>query len=123
NDDAGVVAMTDDKHLGGRRARRRRPQAAVAPASGGDRGNREQQNRDRKANAHASCPRPPRKREFWMAHHATYEVASGARRKPISAGTISNGSALIAIGRKAKRGFPPTSHAAPLSTDTRRAWL
>src|SRR5262249_44800691 len=37
NDDAGVIAMTDDKHLGGRRARRRRPQVAVAPASGGNR--------------------------------------------------------------------------------------
>src|SRR5262249_29905578 len=123
NDDAGVIAMTDDKHLGGRRARRGRPQVAVAPASGGNRGNPEHQNRDRKTQANASCHDPPRERGFWMAHHATYEVASGARRERMSAGTNSKGSALSTIGRKAKRGFPPTSHAAPLSTETRRAWL
>src|SRR5215813_2563772 len=123
NDDAGVIAMTDDKHLGGRRARRRRPQAAVAPASGGNRGNHEQQSRDRTTQANTSCHDPARERGFWMAHNATYEVASGARRMRMSAGTNSKGSALIAIGRKAKRGLAPRSHAAPLSTDTRRAWL
>src|SRR5262249_19570590 len=71
NDDAGVIAMTDDKHLGGRRARRRRPQVAVAPASGGNRGNHEQQSRDRKAQADAACHDPPCWRGFWLAHHAT----------------------------------------------------
>jgi hypothetical protein len=47
NDDSGMIAMTDDKDLGGRRVRRGRPQAAVAPASGSHRGNHEQQSRDR----------------------------------------------------------------------------
>ena len=54
NYDAGVVAMTDDKHLGRGRTRRRRPQASVAPARSADHRGREQASRDRKAQADTS---------------------------------------------------------------------
>ena len=57
NYDPGVVAMTDDEHLGRGRASRRRPQASVAPARTGDHRGREQAGRDRKAQADTSLPR------------------------------------------------------------------
>src|SRR5262249_758991 len=66
---------------------------------------------------------PAGERELEIGHGTTYEVASCARRKRTSAGTNSKGSALTAIGTKAKRGLAPRSQAAPLSTETRSASL
>src|SRR5262249_8550339 len=67
---------------------------------------------------------PAGEREFEIGHRATYGVgASCGWRKRMNGGRNKSGSALIAIGRKAKRGLAPRSHAAPLSTGTRRASL
>src|SRR5262249_8113200 len=67
---------------------------------------------------------PAGERELEIGHRVTYELAvCCGGRKCISAGRIKSGSVLIAIGRKAKRAVPPRSHAAPLSTDTSRAWV
>src|SRR5262249_10051256 len=66
---------------------------------------------------------PAGERELEIGHGTTYEVASGARRKRTSAGTNSKGSALTAIGTKAKRGLAPRSQAAPPSTETKSASL
>ena len=62
--------------------------------------------------------------ELEIGHRATYGVgACCGWRKRTNGGRNTSGSALIAIGTKAKRGLAPRSHAAPLSTDTRSAWL
>src|SRR5262249_31061728 len=66
---------------------------------------------------------PTGERELEVGHRVTYELAASGRRKCISGERIKSGSVLIAIGRKAKRALPPRSHATPLSTDTRRAWV
>src|SRR5262245_8968646 len=55
---------------------------------------------------------------------ATYEVATlRDPRSRMNGDRNKSGSALMTIGRKAKRGVPPRSHAAPLRTDTSRAWV
>src|SRR5262245_44061581 len=66
---------------------------------------------------------PAGERELEIGHGTTYEVASCAGRKRTSAGTNSKGSALTAIGTKAKRGLAPRSQEEPLTTQIRRASL
>src|SRR5262249_39317511 len=67
---------------------------------------------------------PTGERELEIGHRTASGVgACCGWRKRMNGGRNKSGSALIAIGRKAKRGLAPRSQAAPLSTDTRRAWL
>jgi hypothetical protein len=53
---------------------------------------------------------------------AVYTFAAlGESRKRIVKGTNTSSNALMATGRKAKRGLPPRSQAAPLTTETTTA--